>query len=71
MLGLLLSANSGEAHHGVSPNADGKVPMREPNVLTPEEEELSNEVEDFFPGDDERVEEDPNMKMDPNQMAKH
>ena len=71
ILGLLLSANSCKACHGVLPNADGKVPMREPNVLTPEEEELWNKVEDFFPGDDKRVEEDPNMKMDPNWMAKH
>jgi hypothetical protein len=69
MVGLLLSANSREAHRGISPNADGKVPMREPNALTPEEEELWNKVEDFFPGDDKRVEEDPNMKMDPNRMG--
>jgi hypothetical protein len=37
MLGLLLSANSHEACRGVSPDAGGKVPMREPNVLTLEE----------------------------------
>ena len=69
ILGLLLSANSREAHHCVLPDADGNVPMREPNVLTPEEE-LWKEVEDFFPGDDESIEEGPTVKADPNRMVK-
>jgi len=38
MLGFLLSANLHKAHHGVSPDADEKVPVRETNVLPPEEE---------------------------------
>jgi hypothetical protein len=53
----------------IPPDADGNVPMREPNVLTPEEE-LWKEVEDFFPGDDESIEEGPTVKADPNRMAK-
>src|SRR5882762_2749943 len=35
MLGFLLSANLHKAHHGVSPDADEKVPVRETNVLPP------------------------------------